>query len=212
VVTLVAQRHKNNKSAIGKYSMDTNYYENKDNVESYIKFTPAHDGALLIDVISRHLAEESSVLELGMGPGKDFKLLSKRFSVTGSDFSTVFLERFRGLDDSADLMHLDARTLDTDRKFDAIYSNKALIHLSPDELQQSFNRQHEILNENGLILHSFWLGEGQDEFHGLTLVYHNLTELTEMLSDSFDILEIQPHAKMSEADSIYVIARKKILD
>ncbi len=189
--------------------MKDDYYEQAKHVDHYIQFTPAHDGALLIDTLGTHLARDSAVLELGMGPGKDFKLLSKRFQMTGSDFSHLFLDRYRELDPTADLLHLDARTLEIDRTFDAIFSNKALIHFSAEELQQSFDRQHEVLNENGLMLHSFWYGEGEQVFDDLTLVYRNESDLTRMLQDSFDILVLKRHAKMAEGDSIYVLARKK---
>jgi len=192
---------------VGK--MDLNFYENEQNVDHYTKFTPAHDGALLIDTFSENLPENSTVLELGMGPGKDFKVLSERYSVTGSDLSKLFLQRYREKDSSAKLLHLDARTLETDQTFDAIFSNKALIHLSPEELQQSFDRQHEVLNAGGLIMHSFWHGEGSGEFGDLTLVRHNETDLADMLDGAFDILKLEQHAKMAEGDSIFVLARKK---
>ena len=74
--------------------MEHDYYDNKANVESYSKFTPSHDGSLLVDALAAWLPEGSSVLELGMGPGKDYRLLSERFSVTGSDFSNTFLQRY----------------------------------------------------------------------------------------------------------------------
>ena len=189
--------------------MDENYYEVEKNVDQYTKFTPAHDGVLLIDTLVGSLPAGSGVLELGIGPGKDFKRLSEHFNVTGSDFSKLFLQRYREKDGSADLMHLDARTLETDRTFDGIFSNKALIHLSPDELQRSFNRQHDLLNDNGLILHSFWYGEGNNVFNDLTLEYHNEKDLRKMLEGSFDIVELEQHAKMADGDSIYVLARKK---
>jgi len=189
--------------------MQDDYYENEKHISHYIQFTPAHDGALLVDALNENLAKGSAVLELGMGPGKDFKSLSQRFRMTGSDFSHLFLDRYRELDPTADLVHLDARTLDIDRTFDAIFSNKALIHLSAEELQQSFDRQHEVLNDNGLILHSFWYGEGEQVFDDLTLVYRNEKDLSKMLQDSFDILVLEKHAKMAEGDSIYVLARKK---
>jgi SAM-dependent methyltransferase len=189
--------------------MDPDYYENEHNVASYIKFTPARDGTLLVDALSEHLARRATVLELGMGPGRDFERLGQHFHVTGSDFSRLFLERYRRANTSADLLYLDARTLDTGRRFDAIFSNKALIHLSADELRQSFRRQHAVLNDNGLILHSFWYGEGEQAFNGLNLVYHNENDLPAMLADDFTILALNRHTKQAEGDSIYVLARKQ---
>jgi SAM-dependent methyltransferase len=188
--------------------MDPNYYENPENVASYTRFTPTHDGAELVELLASHLPPRARVLELGMGPGTDFEKLAAHFQVTGSDFSRAFLDRYRALDDSADLLQLDARTIDTDRRFDAIFSNKALIHFSADELRQSFDRQYEVLNDRGLILHSFWYGEGQADFNDLTLVYHNERDLAEMLGGKFEILALERHAKMQEDDSILLLAGK----
>jgi len=188
--------------------MDLNYYEIEKNIDHYAQFTPAHDSALLVDAMVASLPKGSTLLEIGIGPGKDFKALKKHFAVTGSDFSKLFLQRYREQDSDADLLHLDARTLETDRKFDAIYSNKALIHLTTEELQQSFDRQHALLNDNGVIMHSFWNGEGEWEAGDLVLRYRNEKELTAMLADKFEILALKPHAKMNDNDSIYVLARK----
>ena len=185
------------------------YYENKDNVEKYIKFIPSHDGAFLVDCLTDHLAAGSTVLEVGIGPGKDFDLLSRHFAMTGSDLSNVFLDLYRNRNPDADLLRLDARTLDTDRTFDAIFSNKALIHMGRDDLSASFARQHAILNTGGLILHSFWHGTGEGDFDQLRLVYHDEQGLTDMLEALFDIVDIGRHAKMADDDSVYVVARKK---
>jgi cyclopropane fatty-acyl-phospholipid synthase-like methyltransferase len=105
-------------------------------------------------------------------------------------------------------MQLDARTLTTDRTFDCIYSNKVLIHLTRQELEQSLARQHEILNENGLLLHSFWHGDKEDIFADLRITYYTEQQLLELMNDSYEVLEIKRHAKMTEGDSVYVLARK----
>jgi cyclopropane fatty-acyl-phospholipid synthase-like methyltransferase len=185
------------------------YYEKKDNVEQYVKFTPSHDGAFLVDLLAANLPAGSSVLEIGIGPGKDFEKLSRHFRMTGSDLSQRFLDRYRAHNADAELLRLDARTLEIERTFDGIFSNKALIHMSDAELRASFARQHEVLNDGGLMLHSFWHGKGEQEFGGLTLIYHNEDDLAEMLDGSFDIVEIGRHAKMDDDDSVYVLARKK---
>lgn len=188
--------------------MASGFYEDEDNVESYSRFTPAHDGAELVDLLVAHLPAGSAVLELGMGPGKDLERLAGHFAATGSDFSRAFLERYRRRHPGADLLRLDARTLDTDRRFDAIFSNKALIHLSTAELRDSFERQRALLREGGLVLHSFWYGEGEASFDELTLVYHDEHDLPALLGTGFEVLALERHAKMSEGDSIYVLARR----
>lgn len=185
------------------------YYENKEKIEKYIKFEPSHDGSLLVEKLVAVLPEGATVLELGIGPGKDFKRLSRHFEVTGSDLSRLFLELYRQCDAQADLLHLDARTLDTDRTFDCIFSNKALIHLSDQELRESFGRQHEVLNDAGLILHSFWYGDGEEEYGDLRFVNRTEQGVANLLEDWFDILDIGRHAKMADDDSVYVLARKK---
>lgn len=189
--------------------MDENYYNDERNVDQYTKFTPAHDGSLLVAVLQDHLPAQSTLLEIGIGPGHDFRLLCRRYRATGSDLSKVFLARYRDQDPAADLLRLDARTLDTDRRFDAIYSNKALIHLLPAELDESFARQHAVLNDGGLILHSFWHGEGMQSYDGLRMVFRNESDLAEMLEPGFEILAMEKHAKMADGDSIYVLARKR---
>jgi cyclopropane fatty-acyl-phospholipid synthase-like methyltransferase len=185
-----------------------NFYKKKKNVEKYLRFTPSYDGSELVQVLEGALRQGSTVLELGMGPGKDFDLLIQKFSVTGSDASQEFINLNRERNAGADLMLLDARTLDTDRRFDCIYSNKVLIHLTREELVQSLARQYEILNENGLLLHSFWRGSKVEEYNGLRITYYTEQDLTELLEPSFEILDLRRHAKMVEDDSVYVLARK----
>ncbi len=185
------------------------YYENKDKVDKYIKFTPSDDGAVLVDLLVQTLPAGATILELGMGPGKDFDRLSSHFAVTGSDTSKEFLQLFRQRHEQADVLFLDALTLETERTFDCIFSNKVLIHFTRQELRQSFARQHEVLNNEGLILHSFWHGSGDDEFSGLKLFYYTEQDIADLLAGNWDILEIGRHAKMAADDSVYVLARKK---
>ena len=109
-----------------------NYYKDKENVKKYIEMAKGYDGKYLIEILNKYLSEGSSVLELGMGPGKDLNILSKYYDVTGSDYSKLFLdlyrEKYRNM--KVDLLVLDARTLDTSKTFDCIYSNKVLYHLT----------------------------------------------------------------------------------
>ncbi len=106
------------------------YYEDKDNAEQYIKMAEGYDGATLIAVLNEHLAAGSTVLELGMGPGTDLGLLAETYTVTGSDYTQTFLDIYLETHPDADLLRLDAQTLETKRTFDCIYSNKVLHQLT----------------------------------------------------------------------------------
>ncbi len=187
-----------------------NYYENKEKVGKYINFTPSDDGAMLVDMLVGTLPAGATILELGIGPGKDFDRLSQHFTVTGSDSSHEFLRLFREQHEHADVLYLDAITLEIERTFDCIFSNKVLIHLPQHDLSKSLTRQNEVLNSHGLVLHSFWYGSGEAEFNGLKFFYYNEQEIETLMSEYFDILDIGRHAKMAADDSVYVLARKKI--
>lgn len=53
------------------------------------------DGKELIKILQKYLPANSTVLELGMGPGKDLNILRKNYTITGSDTSQIFLERYK---------------------------------------------------------------------------------------------------------------------
>jgi len=185
------------------------YYDEPANVEHYVKISEGYDGQLLISVLNNHLPDGSSVLELGMGEGKDLKLLERQYQVTGSDASATFINRYLQQNPTADILHLDANTLQTDRQFNALYSNKVLHHLSPEQLVASFQHQALRLFAKGLTLHSFWLGDGADEFAGETLYYYQPDTIIKLLSPNFEVLEWKTYDESEPDDSFYVLSQKR---
>ena len=186
-----------------------NFYDKKENIEKYRKFSDAYDGADLIGALERFLPRESTLLELGMGPGKDFDLLKTIYNVTGSDNAVQFIDLNREKYEEADLLLLDARSLETDRTFDGIYSNKVLVHLTRQELCDSLARQHELLNDNGLVMHSFWYGNKEEVYDGLRLAFYTESQLEALFEECFEVIDIGRHQKVLKDDSVYVLARKK---
>lgn len=183
------------------------FYETEKGVADYIEMADGYDGKELIARLQSHLQPGATVLELGMGPGKDMVILAESYSVTGSDFSDVFLDRYRGIDPDADLLRLDATTIETDRRFDAIYSNKVLHHLSDAELARSVDRQAGVLTSGGIVLHSFWYGARVEEIADMTFYYRDEDFLRAVFSRCFEIESMERYAEMEESDSVYVIAR-----
>ena len=184
------------------------YYDEPNNVQQYIDMAEGYDGRELVAALTKYLPEGAMVLELGMGPGTDLELLARHYRVTGSDNSRVFLDRFRSMNQDADLLQLDAETIKTTRRFNGIYSNKVLHHLSPEQLHNSFNRQHAILLREGIALHSFWLGNREETMHGLRFQYYQEEFLHSLVEPGFTILESTHYAEFEPNDSLYLVIKK----
>lgn len=183
------------------------FFDEEKNVQKYIQMAEGTSGSFLIQQLQDFLQPKKRLLELGMGPGKDLEILSEIYSVTGSDSSKIFLQKFQDQNPDIPALHVDAVRIQTDQKFDCIYSNKVLQHLSRSELIRSIKRQKEILNPQGLVLHSFWRGEGNESFDGLFFQYYQAEELRTLFEKEFEILEILLYEEMEAEDSICLIAK-----
>jgi cyclopropane fatty-acyl-phospholipid synthase-like methyltransferase len=189
--------------------MNQNYYNTKESVEEYIKLAQGIDGRRLIEKLNYFLPPGSLLLEMGSGPGTDFQLLKKEYTVVGSDYSTEFLKRLIRKYKQDEFLNLDATTLETDRKFDGIYSNKVLQHLTDEALKKSITKQAEILNPNGIICHSFWKGEGAEEFNGLLVNYQTKESLGILFGNCFEILLLEEYKEFEAGDSLLFIGKIK---
>lgn len=182
------------------------FYDDEETVNQYVAMAEGYDGRALIEVLKMHLPAAARVLELGMGPGVDLAILQKHYRATGSDNSRLFLDRYRAANPDADLLHLDAVELETARKFDGLYSNKVLHHLSEEQLGRSVEQQALLLAEGGIVLHSFWRGAGTEEHHGLRFVYQTQDSLRSVFSRVFTVVDVVVYTEMEKGDSLFVLA------
>lgn len=181
------------------------FYEDAKNVRQFVEATAGLDGGYLIEILKKHLKPDSTVLEIGMGAGKDLNILRETFQAVGSDYSRTFLNLYKQTNPTADLLLLDAATLETNRKFGCIYSNKVLHHLTKDNLQKSLRLQREILTGKGIVFHTFWNGKQQNRFQDLQFIQYSIDELREITEPVFDIVEVNLYEEINLNDSIYVI-------
>jgi len=184
------------------------YYDSEEHVNEYVAIAEGYDGRDLVRRLRKFLDPGSTVLELGMGPGKDLEILAGTYAVTGSDLSDAFLKRYRKNHPDADILRLDAVTIDITRTFDCIYSNKVLYHLSEKELYASLERQRIVLNDRGIILHTFWRGSGQDRHGDLLAVYYTEDEIRRIIGTMYETLLLERYTEMEEDDSLLLIARR----
>ena len=105
------------------------------------------------------------------------------------------------------MLALDAVTLETDRRFDAIYSNKVLQHLTPGELTRSLRAQRRILSPHGLVLHGLWRGDRLEVHQGERFQYYTEQTFADRVGELFEIVETGRYAEMADDDSLYVVLR-----
>ena len=187
--------------------MDFDYYKTKESVDEYINLAKDVNSAGIIEMLKMHLPKNSTLLELGTGPGTDYKLLHSFYEVTGSDNSNEFLNRLQANIPSGSFIELDAETLNTERKFDGIYANKVLHHLSDEELAASVKRQHAILNKDGIVCHTFWKGEGNESFKGMFVNYHLENEIEQFFTPQFETLVLESYKEFEAGDSVVFIGK-----
>jgi cyclopropane fatty-acyl-phospholipid synthase-like methyltransferase len=189
--------------------MDREYYKTEESVQEYIRLAKDVNGKKLIEKLELVLPSNSVLLEIGSGPGTDWRLLNVSYTVIGSDNSMEFLNHLKVQNPKGEFLELDATTLHTDKKFDGMYSNKVLHHLKDHELVASIERQHAVLNPNGIICHSFWKGDGSEIFKGLFVNYHSDESLKSFFRDCFEIISIESYHEFEDDDSLLLIGRKK---
>lgn len=181
------------------------FYDSPENVERYVTMAAGYDGRALIEEMRRYLTPGSDVLELGMGPGVDLDILGKWFNATGSDVSDLFLQRYLSTHPGASVLNIDASTLETDLRFDGIFSNKVLHHLDPERQAESFRRQATVLNPGGYAFHSFWYGDQVEDFDGLLFYQHTEKSLRKLVDVHFKIVELRRYTEMDTDDSLFAI-------
>lgn len=185
------------------------YFDDPEHVDAYIKSTADQDSQFIIDVLDLYLIEGATVLELGMGPGRDLELLNQHYAATGSDRSQIFLDRYAETHPNQPLLRLDAETIDTYQRFDCIYSNKVLPHLSTDALRHSLERQQAVLHPHGLICHTFWRGRGTEAHYGLKTTYYEVDEINDIIADFFNMKQLDQYTEINDGDSIMIIAEQR---
>ena len=186
-----------------------NVYGTRKSVEEYVLMAKGFDGKSHVERLAGLLPPGADVLELGMGPGVDLDMLSSRFQVVGSDLSQVFLDRYAEMRPGAQLLRLDAVTIDTARRFDAIYSNKVLHHLTVEEMRRSLRRQAELLRSGGVLLHGLWAGTETEAHQGLLYQPYTAETFAAVVPPTLDLIACESYKEMSVADSMRVVLRLK---
>lgn len=186
------------------------YYDTNENIEQYIGMSAEYNGKELIAELKHFLPEGSTVLELGMGEGKDQVFLREAgFIPTGSDASQPFLDRWNENNPETPALFVNVIEMDVDQKFDAIYANKVLQHLTAEEFKTSLKAQAEVINSGGVLFFSLWYGEDSGDMGGSFYMSHTEQSLNEALPDTLELAAFTRYTEMDENDSFWAVLKKK---
>lgn len=183
------------------------FYDDSESIDKYIEMCEGYDGSNIYEMIQKHLAKGKTVLELGSGPGFDIPFLNEHYQVTGSDLSDEFLNRCKIKFSDISFKKIDVKSINVTQKYDCIYSNKVLHHLTEDELAVSLSEQANALSLDGIIAHTFWIGEESQEMDGMLFTYYRKEHLLKIISEHFKILSTMSYQEFEESDSLLVIAQ-----
>ncbi|MBK3518976.1 class I SAM-dependent methyltransferase [Carboxylicivirga marina] len=189
--------------------MSDTFFEREENVKQYIEMTADYDGRWFFEQFKKFIPRSHKALELGMGPGKDLDNIRQEYDVVGSDFSFVFAELYKRSHPEVKIKVIDAVKIKTKEYFDCIYTNKVLHHLTFDDIKASIKRQAEVLNDKGIVLHTFWKGTGQENYGGMLFHYYETETVKELFSELFNIIHIDTYQEFKEDDSIIIVAQKR---
>ncbi len=186
------------------------YFMKRENVEQYKSMIADYDPMPTINKLEKYLNEGDSILELGMGAGLDYFILSKKYQVLGTDSSPLFIEDYKREHPDANVMILDATDITIQKKFDCIFSNKVLQHLTKDNFVKSLSQQKNILHKNGVIFMTLWYGDYREElmFEGeIRFTYYTENDIKEIVKDTFEIVTIERYSEMEERDSMIIVLK-----
>ena len=186
------------------------FYRRQENVDMYRAMVRSYDPAPMIAMVRGVLPEGSTLLELGMGTGADLLELAKHYAVTGSDSSPIFLEDFRKAHPEIHVRELNAADFALEQKFDCIYSNKVLHHLSAAEFPKSLQLQSEHLQPRGIVFMTLWAGEYREEWYDdMRAQYHMESDVECLVPAGLTVETMKRYTEMEHDDSLLVILRKQ---
>ena len=185
-------------------------YSTQEGIEQYIEMSKEYDGFELIEKLKERVPENATVLELGMGEGKDQILLKEAgFNPTASDSSEPFIAQYNKDNEVEPAIFVDAITMDIDESYNAIYANKVLQHLSEEEFTKSLKNQAEHLTSKGYLLFSLWYGTDSGNMGGVFYMSHTEQTLVGAIPESLELITFSRYTEMDENDSFWVILQKR---
>lgn len=140
----------------------------------------------------KYIPDNGTVLDLGCGSGRDSKaFLNLGYDVTSLDLSSELSKMAEEYIGRKVLLE-DMRNINFKEKFDGIWACASLLHLTREDLSNTFTKIHKSLKKNGILYASFKYGE--KDFSKKERLFTCFTEKTILenmvFSDKFKVKKI----------------------
>lgn len=128
--------------------------------EEYFRATVQLPPPAIVEVLVEHLADGSSILDLGCGSGRDMAFLSSvGFCVTGIEQSPS-LASLAHKHSGCEVIVGDFQTHPFDKKYDAVVSLGSFVHANRQELGSMITLMGSLLSKRGYAVVSLKKGSG----------------------------------------------------
>lgn len=107
----------------------------------------------IITAFRKYLPRFKKVLELGSKKGDDLKLLHSYYEVVASEDEKVKTRFLKDEFIDIRVILIDKVTVDTHKRFDAVFSRNVLDTINLIQINESLKKQKNILNKEGMIFH-----------------------------------------------------------
>jgi len=145
----------------------------------------------LKEISKKYLTENSSVLDIGCGPGLYLKDFDKNKSLFGIDLNEKMLELAKRNSLNASLVKGDFLSYNFDRKFNLIYSVGMLQYIPMSKIDSFIKKIYDSLEKDGILFISYPHAISKIDLTVPDLNYINYSPkfLNNILSGSFQIIE-----------------------
>ena len=164
-------------------------YYNK-NAQSFFDETINADMSFWRDKFINLLPNGGRILDAGCGSGRDSKEFIKQgYSVVAFDASREMCKRASELI-GQEVWQMRFEEISFDEEFDGVWACASLLHVSPEEINNVFERIHLALQSNGILYSSFKYGDGMIQRGERMFIDFTEDKIKKLMTDfGFEIIE-----------------------